>query len=720
MWQFKKSFLFALLVFALISCGGGHEEPANFSATDINVLTSKPQIGYPLDVAVKFTSLNAAENVGVSLFFVKNNGNSDDELQQYPLSSGILEQVEAGANVLQLHIDVPSNIDPPGEYYLVAVIDPAGVVSELDKDDNTVSTEITLESTPGQNIKLLKLELDRSALLVNTSTYEEQVDGTAGNVYNSDAGGTITVAADGLGATQTIAIDAFAKLRIMRTDTNTTYELPLYLWNTSMERYTNAYGVDPTGTSSRTEVEWLPMGTFNPLLAGTAIDNASVDDVERASARIEFYLPGKLGQVLVDAARHYPVCAPPKVCASLPPPDLTADVINQLTVFLKDLPVSETLYDESAAMAVLNFAICVDIRPSNTTLVDQDNSDNESCEPIVVFLPPIPTPPPPDDLLILPDGVPYLGSTAYRITPEAKIIGVPKSGAVAMLSFILDSGSTSMMDNHGYVLEHHMNIPITIFGKEFDLLKIESGAQLIPDAYAGKPVDEKTEYSIETRFAGILLDSDTSGPSDDINSTVTLEIGYSKEFPDAKEKDKNKGNVGVGPLTVKLEAGVAVGFGYEIPGLVLTAVNPAYSLHTAGGPYANLDVSLTLSYGNDLISGGIEGGATLLNVKLEYANSVDITLHRPSDPAEFTIEQGPKTTFLFTGPEGYVNLFVKFTPAIKVCSFCPKLPSIKYTYTLWKSGPLFEISDILYQKANVNLDVVIPTDGEPIYYSTTE
>jgi hypothetical protein len=714
----------------LTACGGGGGAPSpttNFTTTSINVATSKPEIGYPLDVTVNFTSNEAADNVSVSLFAVEKTDNPAATPQQYPLGSQTLAKVDVGDNVLQMHVNVPSNIDLPGQYYLTAVIDPAGIFSETNKDDNTVSTEITLDTTPGTNIKLLKLELDRSAMLVNTASYTQQVDGTAGNVYNSDAGGTITVGADGLAPNATIDIDAFAKLRITRTDTNTSYDLPLYLWNSSANRYINAYGVDPSGTTSSSNVEWLPLGTFNPLLAGTDPNDASVDDADRDSAHIEFYLPGKLGSVLENATRHYPTIL--SSGPTIPPPDLTANVIDQLTSFLRSLPAStdpQDPYNESAAMAVLNFSICVDIRPSDATIIDQDNSDNEVCSPIAVSLPPratgTPTTIPPT---LPPTFVPALGSGAQRVTPVPNNSGSPTAGGPTMFAFKVNFGSTTMADNHGYVEDDYGVVPINILDLDkFDFLRVDIRTQLIPDNYDGKPVGESSAMTLELRSVGQLLATKIMVPNN--TEPLTIEaIAKEKEYPEPPAETTWL----VGPIPISVGASVYGEFGIEYQPLVFTAEDPDYTLSVAGGPYISLGARAYAGIGSEKLGYivGVEGLLSLLKEQIEFSNGVDIHLYRSTYPSEFVMTQGPKITNIFTGPQGYLNLYAKYKlPAIKSCKVgilkipCPGFKNIKVTKNIMKTKALFEKSDVLYEKVTWNLDVVVPENADPLYYSTAQ
>jgi hypothetical protein len=99
-------------------------------------------------------------------------------------------------------------------------------------------------------------------LEINKSSYEEQLAEAVENVHNADASATIVVESDGLNENATIDIEAYAVLRLMRSDTGTSHDVPLYLWNSDESRYMNAYGGSTLGSTS--EPEWLPVGKFTP------------------------------------------------------------------------------------------------------------------------------------------------------------------------------------------------------------------------------------------------------------------------------------------------------------------------------------------------------------------------------------------------------------------------------------------------------------------------
>jgi hypothetical protein len=214
--------LLLLAVFALVACGGGGggdggsgSPPNNLTAVAIAVDTPDPRISHPLTATVSLSADRAVSNVAVSLFAVDDTDDPDAAVRQIPLGSEIIEELPAGRSDHVLNVMVPASVEFSGPYYIAAVVDPVDEIVETDEEDNTASVQATLASTATPNILLADVALDRAALIIKTDEFTQQVPG---DVYNADAGGTITVGADGLEVGETVDIEAFANLRITRTD----------------------------------------------------------------------------------------------------------------------------------------------------------------------------------------------------------------------------------------------------------------------------------------------------------------------------------------------------------------------------------------------------------------------------------------------------------------------------------------------------------------------
>ncbi len=707
------------LITACGSGGGGDSTPNNISADEVRVNTADPRIAHPLDVTVALTADRSASNVTVSLFAIEDIDDPNTEARQIPLGTDFIETVPGGASEHELKLTIPASVETSGRYYLAAVIDPAEVINELDEEDNTASIQVTLGPATDPNVILSEVALDRSALIINTDEYADQVDGSADNVHNADAGGTITIGSDGLEIGETVEIEAFASLQITRTDTGSTHELPLYLWNSEEQRYINAYGIDPETGVTLGEAEWLPMGTFTPRLAVLTGDESELDDVNRNSEHMDFYFPGKLGYELEQALRYPPVpctsdCPLSSPAPTIPPPDLTATAINQLKSFLNGLPFSGVRGDESTSLAALDFAVCVDIRPANSE-PDGDESDNRVCPALEIFLPPLPP-----------------GTPTYNTGDYVPVHNIPSDPLVTgdgfktnnnnrHFGFDLDFGAGASADYRGYIEEIYAAIPVKVFGLGFDFMSVSAKAQLVPD-YLNKPVSELSGFSYEVRFLNTVVDSIPP-----ITGSVTITaIEFSKEV-------KSEGAFFVGP--VPMVAGGSIGgafgldynFGYADDGPALYGdSDTVMSLGSSVGPFANLEALAFVGLGNLAFSVGVEGVITLLEERIVYFVGTEIEVLDAgftSGDVEFIITQGEKLSNVFTGPQGKVNLFAKYTvPAASTCKWkwmtypCVKIKQIKAIKNIYSSPALFRREDVLFENTRAELDVVIVEGGMPAYF----
>ena len=711
----------------LSSCSGGDSSPTppnNFTAETVKVITSDPRIGHPLKVSVQIKADQPANNVGVSLFAIDSTDDPNVDVRQIPLGTESIEKLPAGSSNHELNMTIPSSVEFAGPYHIAIVVDPVDQIVELDEEDNTSTTEINLGATNAPNILLTNTALDRAALIINTDEYLDQVG--VDNVYNADAGGTITVGADGLEVDETVDIEAFANLRITRTDNGTSHDVPLYLWNSVQQRYINAYGIDPD-TGVQGNIEWLPMGTFTPQLATIIGDEAELDDVTRNSEHMDFYFPGKLGFELEQALRF-----PPQPCTgnctlgggfplpTAPPPDLTTNAIDDLKAFLSGLPFSGVRGDESVSLAALDFAVCVKIRPTDPTVSDSIAEDNEVCPAIDIFLPPLPPGTP------LYDVGTYVPQFNTPSEPLASGDGFATKNNNKHFAFNIDFGAGASADNRGYIEEVTAGLPVRVFGSEFDFLRIAGRAQLVPD-YLGKPASEKSGFSYEIRFLNQVIDS-FPPTTFSVSASQVQSVTYSKVV----EKEQQ---FFVGP--VPLIAGGSIGgsfgldytFGYggDDPSLFGNAAtaNPVISVGTSIGPLAKLEALMFAGIGTKVFSVGVEGVLTLLQEKLVYFIGTEIEVFNDGfgdGNVEFIITQLQKLSNIFTGPQGKLNLFAKYSvPKIKTCKWkfikvkCIKLGTIKATKNIYTTPALFRRQDILFEDPFVELDVVL-VDGKPPAY----
>ena len=715
----------AAAALSLTACSGGGggspTPPNNLAAVAVGVTSPDPRIAHPMTVSVRLSADREAEDVTVSLFAIDKTDDPNFAVRQIPIDTVVIDNVAAGIHDYEMEVVIPASVEFAGEYYIGVDVDPVEEIPELDEEDNLAEIDVVLADSNAPNLVLADVALDRNALIVRTDSYEDQVDPATGDVYNADAGGVITIGADGLELNETVDIEAFASLRIMRADNGTSHDVPLYLWHSALQRYTHAYGIDPENRSS-VDTEWLPMGTFTPRLSEITGEEAALDDVLRNAEHMDFYFPGKLGDVLEEQLRFPPqpstgICANSLPPPTIPPPDLTAQAINQLEDFLSGLPFSGVRGDESAGMAVLDFAICVKVRAADPNVVDSKADDNEVCPEIDIFLPPLPAGTPSYSI----GGYVPMGTTP--IHPQSSGEGFATKSGNSNFSFNLDFGAGATADDRGYIEEVTAGIPVTVMGTGFDFMRITARAQLVPD-YRGKPTSEQSGFSYEIRFLNQVIDA---LPPTTASVTVSL-VQYSKEV----EKDQQL-FVGPVPVVVGASAGGSFGidynFGYneDLPPFFGND-DEVLRLGSSIEPFANLEALAFAGVGlKDVFVAGVEGVLTLLDERIVFFVGVDIDVIKngfdnPNRDVEFIISQRLELSNVFTGPQGHINLFAKYTaPKVSTCKWkfvkfkCIKLGSIKVTKNLYSTPALFRRKDVLLEYPIEEIDVVI-VDGQPAYF----
>src|SRR5690606_1709360 len=147
----------------------------------------------------------------------------------------------------------------PGDYVIVAAIDPSELVRETDEKDNLVECPTAFLPLQDPNLALRQLVLDAQSLLLDPDV-DDVAGSHANDVQNADLGATVTIGLEG--TLDPVEVETFVRLRITRTDLppgQDTHDVPLYLWDSDAQRYVDAYGVGGT-------VEWLPLGSVSPQL----------------------------------------------------------------------------------------------------------------------------------------------------------------------------------------------------------------------------------------------------------------------------------------------------------------------------------------------------------------------------------------------------------------------------------------------------------------------
>jgi hypothetical protein len=455
----------------------------------------------------------------------------------------------------------------------------------------------------------------------------------------------------------------------------------------------NAYGVDPeignTGVA-----EWLPIGPVGEMLVagGRGQENVPVTEFDQRSAHIDFYFPGKLAEELETALRKLNVLFGPVE----PPPDLSVADIQALRDFLFGVEPE-----------FLSTALCVAIRPVDSSITEESTEDNELCSPLALVLPKLPPNPPVPD----PPPVPPLYSTPASPVFFDQLFQTNWGGRA--FGFGVNFSASTSADDRGVIVNAQGALPVQAFGRNFDFFGVEGRAQVLPlSERDDPPAGQNPGFSLELSHLGVRfyyrsLASGSLGP---------LQIFVSKEIASVER------TLVIGPVPVKLEAGVAGNIGAEYAIAFGAAAGNGLELTTA--PYTNLEAEASASATAIIADVGVEGSLTLVEEKFEIVSSATVNVYddRHSDgTSEIVIVPRLRAINEITGPNGAINAFVSVeVPTVRRCSWgfirgvCPGLATVKYPYNL-ESWEGFIKRDTLLDEETL-IDVITFPDGSTAYY----
>jgi hypothetical protein len=382
------------------------------------------------------------------------------------------------------------------------------------------------------------------------------------------------------------------------------------------------------------------------------------------------------------------------------------------------------LGNETASLAALDFEICIQISSSDPLFTDSNVEDNELCRPIEIFLPPRPEHEPTYDT----DD--YFPRFSKPSEPIFSGDGFATNNDNKHFAFNLDFSAGASADERGYIEEVTAGLPVRLFGTEFDFMRVTARAQLVPD-YLNKPVSEKSGFSYEIVFLNQVI---ASLPPTTVNISVGAEAGL--EFFSKEVEKEQQFFVGPVPLIAGGSIGGSIGleynFGYDdnVPSVFGPAAtaNPDIRVGTSIGPVAKLEGLLSAGVGTKAFSAGVEGVLAILEEKLVYFIGTEIEIiedgfSNVDGDVEFIITQKQELSNIFTGPQGKLNLFAKYTvPKVKTCKWkfikvkCIKLGTIKATKNIYSTPALFKREDILFEDPFLQLDVVIVDDKPPAFF----
>ncbi len=645
----------------------------NLVASSLEIESAFPRIGYPLELTVVIEAVEDTENVSVALFAIDKDR---ENIRQLVLDTATIERVDAGTNSYLFEVEVPTSFEIAGPYYIGVLVDAANFIGETNENDNETAIVTTLSPAESPNLLVEMLEPDRNAIVLDREAFDYDAQAELG-VVNSDAGGTLSWRING--AVTPINVEAYATLKIVRSDNSSAYDVPLYLWNSNEARYMNAYGVDPD-SGSFTEEEWLPIGSVGQIvtLDAEGSNNVSLSEFDPRSAHLDFYFPGGLANELEIALRNPGTLS--DVLSSQPtepPPDLSNAELQALAGFLR-----------GATAGSLSSELCVEIRPANPAIEEDETLDNLACAPLALVLPP-----------------PKVGDTSDD--PVLFESGFSTKWGGDTFGFGLDFSALATADNRGVILNALGEAPMQVFGLGVDFMAVEGRAQILPISDRDNPPPgQDPGFFLELEHLNqtlvfITVPDGTVGP---------LQLFFTKEF---KGKDKI---ITIGPVPVKLKAALTGNIGAEYSIIFGPAAGNGVALEVA--PFVNVKAGASAAVTVGIADVGVEGSITLVEEKFKVRSGSSINVQ--DDLSEIIYVPRLQVINELTGAKGALSVFVKVSvPTVEKCSWgivtglCPGLKTLKYPYTLAQWTAFRKVDELLDESRPMSV-VTLP-DGSPRY-----
>lgn len=271
---------------ALAACGGGggggtgNVVPVgNLTASGLRVISSSPNAAHEIEMETAIVATTDYQNVQIEYhaLYKQDVDNGSEDPRQHELGTFGYESVAAGTSAQRATIRIPADVDPAGEYYIIARVDPLDEIRETNEDDNLpgenapdVVIEIARDRLQWNDIVLESLEPDTDVIVISEDQVLYQV-GTFADVANSHFGVTVEMTTSGQNPVQRVDLTA----RVQLPD-GTFHDLSI--WDEVGEAYDTRYWVDeihpdiPTTVHMDLTVGPSLRGSLNSLLALQGID----------------------------------------------------------------------------------------------------------------------------------------------------------------------------------------------------------------------------------------------------------------------------------------------------------------------------------------------------------------------------------------------------------------------------------------------------------------
>ncbi len=642
----------ALAACVAVACHDSRSRPPavapatlNLKASAVEITTTSPRIGHPVELVTRIEANENATDVTVSYYAQNAQDVADglEQVRQFYLGTVTFASVQPAIVDYRASLIVPTSVTPPGDYVILAAIDPSELVPETDEADNRAEQGATFLPLQDPNLKLQELTLDAQSILLDPDV-DDVMTAQPTDVQNADLGATVTVALEG--TLQPVDVETFVRLRITRTDRpagQDTHDVPLYLWDSDAQRYVDAYGVGGT-------VEWLPFGAVVPQRVTESENDVDVAEPGTYAAHLDLYLPGKLSEVMIQILENLVSGPPPTV----PPPDLRLEDIQALQTFFG-----------GATQSAVRFSIVVDVRARDASFVDSDPGDDRASQPVYLVLP---------------------GQESFAPDrPLAFEQGLQQQWGSDKFGAGFGFDAFASLDGRGAIAEVNGGLTVEVLGSRFEFLHLDARGQVVPQVDPAVTGDETSGFGLDLQFAGITVYS------------LQRELGYTYDgsFRVSKEKSFTR-QFFVGPVPVSATGGVTGEVGFAL----IANLQPV-ALTSNVGPFAGLEASLEAGVGVLGLRAGAGGALKLIDERFQGDVLAGLAVVAASAPAVFEGNVSMQVANVVTGPTGRLYLFVEY-PGIKWCRvFGIPLPcGIKRVRKEWGlvSWASFVKEDVLFDR----------------------
>ena len=166
----------------------------NLTIQELQIATAEPRVGYALEVLTKIDVEEMTEDVSVS-YFALNKDDLDlglDEIRQFFLATVNFPTIDPWSPDHLAEFTIPPGVNPPGDYVIRAVLDPAELLAETDESDNFSDVNATFAPLAAPNIFIESMELDSSVILLDPS-FDDVAGDDIEDLQNSDEGATLVI-----------------------------------------------------------------------------------------------------------------------------------------------------------------------------------------------------------------------------------------------------------------------------------------------------------------------------------------------------------------------------------------------------------------------------------------------------------------------------------------------------------------------------------------------